>query len=48
MSTGLMIWKVAVYPTLPFALRGASWMSWMMALRGWRGSSSPSARPKMT
>ena len=41
MSTGFEIAKVAEYSTIPRALRGASWMSVMMALCGSFGSSSP-------
>src|SRR5262249_15209982 len=43
--TGFTIWKVAVYSTMPRALRGASLMSWMTALCGSLGSSSPNAFP---
>ena len=45
MSIGFTSWNVAVYSTMPRALRGASLMSWMMALCGSFGSSSPKARP---
>src|SRR4051812_43382075 len=45
MSTGFTMKKVAVYSTLPCALRGARAMSWMMALRGSAGAGSPEARP---
>ena len=41
MSTGFTIVKVAMYSTLPFALRGASLISVMMAFLGSLGSSSP-------
>src|SRR5439155_11681478 len=46
MSTGLSSVNVAVYATLPLALRGAKLMSVMTALRGSRGSSSPAAVPR--
>ena len=45
MSIGLTRWKVATYSTMPLALRGASLMSVMTALRRSFGSSSPKARP---
>src|SRR5580700_8812924 len=45
MSTGFTSWKVAVYSTIPLALRGASLMSWITAFLGSLGSSSPKARP---
>ena len=45
MSIGFTSWKVAVYSTIPLALRGASLMSWITAFLGSLGSSSPNARP---
>src|SRR5882762_4804639 len=45
MLTGFRSWKLAVYSTLPLEFLGASWTSWMMALRGSFGSSSPVANP---
>ena len=42
---GFEMANVAEYSTMPRALRGASWISVMMALRGSFGSSSPAARP---
>ncbi|PYS08115.1 MAG: hypothetical protein DMG17_29575, partial [Acidobacteria bacterium] len=44
-SIGFTRKKLAMYSTLPFALRGANLMSVMIALRGSFGSSSPKARP---
>src|SRR6516164_11282133 len=44
-SIGFTNWNEAVYSTMPRALRGASVMSWMIALCGSLGSSSPKARP---
>lgn len=41
MSTGFTIVKVAMYSTLPFAFRGASLISVMMAFFGSLGSTSP-------
>jgi hypothetical protein len=41
MSIGFVRKKVAVYSTMPRALRGANWISWMMALRRSAGSTSP-------
>jgi hypothetical protein len=45
MSIGLTRKNVAMYSTLPFAFFGARSMSWMIALCGSPGSSSPKARP---
>ncbi len=45
MSMGLEMAKVAEYSTMPRALRGANWMSVMMALCGSLGSSSPKKWP---
>src|SRR6185503_5282282 len=45
MSTGLTIVNVVLYSTLPLALRGASRMSVMTALRRSAGSISPTAMP---
>ena len=45
MSIGLISVNVAAYSTLPRALRGANWISVMMALCGSLGLISPNAVP---
>ena len=45
MSIGFTRKNVAEYSTLPAALRGASWRSWMIVLWLSVGSSSPNTRP---